>query len=78
MGRILFFVLLGIALYVAFRIWRIGQRRGDDRGAPRATGGEDMVRCRHCGLNLPRSEAVGEAGDWYCSAEHRRLGRSGS
>lgn len=78
MGRVLFFVLLGVALYVAFRIWRTNQRRGDDGGPQHAAAGEEMVRCRHCGLNLPRSEALGEAGDWYCSDEHRRLGRSGS
>ncbi len=32
---------------------------------------QDMARCAHCGIHLPRDEAIrGEKGD-YCSAEHR-------
>jgi uncharacterized protein len=75
MGRILFFLLLGVALYVGFRIWRTGQRHGS--GSARAGAGEvsePMTRCAHCGLNVPRSEAIGDAGRWYCSEAHRRLG----
>jgi len=76
MGRILFFVVLGVGLYVAFRIWRGGQQRGGATPAPRQpTAGEEMVRCRHCGLNIPRSEALAEGGRWYCSEDHRRLER---
>lgn len=74
MGRILFFVLLGIAVYVAFRIWRVGRQRGSNAG--RGSGGElsePMIRCAHCGLNVPRSEALADAGRWYCSEAHRRL-----
>jgi uncharacterized protein len=32
-----------------------------------------MVECAHCGLHLPRSEAIEAAGQSYCSAEHRAL-----
>ncbi len=78
MGRILFFVLLGIAAYVAFRIWRVNQRRTDHAvGRGRGDGSEPMISCAQCGLNLPRSDAVADAGRWYCSDEHRRLGRDG-
>ena len=77
MGRILFFVVLGVGLYVAFRIWRAGQQRD---GANRAAGsppaaGEAMVRCDRCGLNVPRSEALAEGDRWYCSEDHLRLER---
>jgi uncharacterized protein len=76
MGRILFFVLLGVGLYVAFRIWRGSQRR-DAGGAMRkpAAAGEEMVRCDYCGLNVPKSEALDAGGRWYCSDAHRRLER---
>lgn len=74
MGRILFFLLLGVGLYVGFRIWRAGQRR--DRGAaPPSRTGEPMVRCRQCGLNVPQSEAVADGDRWYCGEAHRALGR---
>jgi uncharacterized protein len=34
---------------------------------------ENMVRCAHCGLNLPVQEAIREGERYYCSEEHRRL-----
>jgi uncharacterized protein len=34
---------------------------------------EDMVRCAHCGVHLPRSEGLADNGRIYCSEEHRRL-----
>jgi len=33
-----------------------------------------MVRCAHCGIHLPRSEAVLMNGQTWCSQEHARLG----
>jgi uncharacterized protein len=77
MGRILFFVLLGVALYVGFRIWRIGKRRDEAAAAKPGQTSEPMIRCAHCGLNVPRSEAVADAGRWYCSEAHRRLESGG-
>nr|WP_218953439.1 PP0621 family protein [Parapusillimonas granuli] len=35
---------------------------------------ESMVRCEHCGIHLPRSEAVLIDGHTWCSQEHARLG----
>lgn len=35
---------------------------------------ESMVRCAHCGIHMPRSEAVLSGGDTWCSAEHAKLG----
>ncbi len=32
---------------------------------------EDMVRCAHCGVHLPKSEGVLSAGKFFCSKEHR-------
>ncbi|MES2364619.1 MAG: PP0621 family protein [Pseudomonadota bacterium] len=37
---------------------------------------EDMVRCVHCGVNLPRSEAVLSRGEFFCGNEHRQLHQS--
>ena len=34
---------------------------------------EDMVRCRHCGVHLPRGECVTTRGGHFCSEEHSRL-----
>nr|WP_221893403.1 PP0621 family protein [Pusillimonas minor] len=35
---------------------------------------ESMVRCAHCGIHMPRSEAVLSGGDTWCSTEHAKLG----
>jgi len=76
MGRIWFFVVLAVGLYVAYRLWAAGRRRGDKSGAPQPPAkGENMVRCDHCSLNVPQSEALSQAGKWYCSDAHRRLDR---
>jgi uncharacterized protein len=42
------------------------RRRGTS--APRP---EQIVACVHCGLNLPRAEAVSGAAGYYCSEAHR-------
>lgn len=76
MGRILFFALLALGLYLAFRIWRASRKRDAGRRETTApVAGEAMVRCDHCGLNVPQSEALGDGGHWYCSEAHRRLRR---
>lgn len=46
------------------------------RGAPDPTLGasEPMVRCAHCGIHLPRSEALMKDGKTWCSDAHAQLG----
>ncbi len=36
---------------------------------------EDMVKCAYCGVNLPRSEAIYSGGDFFCTPEHKQLGK---
>ena len=42
--------------------------------APPGGDPESMVRCSHCGVHLPRSEARMIGGNTWCSNEHARLG----
>ena len=37
---------------------------------------ETMVKCAHCGVNLPRSEAICAQEAFYCTPEHQKLGKS--
>ena len=79
MGRILFWMLLGLFVYFVWRWWNVKQRLRDDRGTgaqKRRAGPEPMVPCDVCGLNVPQSEAFPGNGRWYCSDEHRRRGPS--
>ena len=72
MGRILFWILLGLVVYVAFRWWQRQSQRVSRR-PPAPPISETMVRCDHCGINVPESEAVTAGGRRFCTAEHRRL-----
>jgi uncharacterized protein len=80
MGRILFFVALAAVV-----VWWLFGRKprqpldGKSPGRPgRSAAVEDMVACAHCGVHLPRADAVVDGTDLYCGDEHRRLGRRGS
>ena len=72
MGRVLFFLLLAIVIYV---VWRSFQRRGASRPStgrepPRVP--QAMVSCATCGLHVPRQEALLLGDRYFCCEEHRR------
>ncbi len=78
MGKILFWL---IAILVVLTVWRMLNARGQKPRSPDAAarkaggaGAEPMVRCAHCGIHLPRSEALQSQGQTWCSQEHARLG----
>ncbi len=75
MGRILFFVLLAVAIYFGWQwLRRQSQRdvgRPRDAAAPRA---QAMVSCALCGLHLPRSDALPAGERFFCCEEHRQRG----
>ena len=71
-GKLLFFALVGVLVYLYFKSTQRRQVLGS--GAAPADAVEDMVRCAHCRVNLPRSEAILSKGEFYCSAEHQKLG----
>jgi uncharacterized protein len=73
MGRVLFFVLLALAVYLGWR-WMKLQRLRDERSTGAATSrqAQAMVSCATCGLHLPRQEALAQDERFFCCEEHRR------
>ena len=72
MGRLILIVLIVLLVLWLLRRALSAGRRQD---APEAgAGAPELVRCAHCGVNLPRSEARSAGGRHYCSEEHWRLG----
>ena len=65
MGRILFFLLIGIVLWLLLR--NALKARKPEAPPAETKQGEDFVACARCGVNLPRSEALKEAGQFRCA-----------
>ena len=76
MGKLLVLVVLVIAgVWLVKRALRASGHAEDSakrEAQPKAS--EELVRCAHCGLLLPRGEARQAAGAIYCSDEHAKLG----
>ncbi len=64
MGRILFFLLIGVVLWLLLR--NALKARKPEAPPAETKLGEDFVACARCGVNLPRSEARQESGQFYC------------
>ena len=58
-------ILLALAAWVVFRLVRSYGRTVRREETPKNEIGEDMVRCTHCGVHLPRSEAVVSRGEFF-------------
>lgn len=68
MGKILFWLVVGFVIVLVMKLAAKKRVPPPDKGPKEV---EDMVRCRVCGVNLPRSEAILSQGRFYCSQEHR-------
>jgi uncharacterized protein len=81
------YLLVFAVLWVAIWLWRRNRReemreaqreraaKAQQRpaAAPSVGPPQAMVRCAHCGLHLPASDAIAGPGDTvYCSAAHRQ------
>jgi uncharacterized protein len=71
MKYLLVLVVVAVLLWLMF-----GRRRGSGGtrkpAAPPAPAA--MIACAHCGVHLPRSDAVGSGAQWFCSEAHRIAG----
>lgn len=63
-----YLVLLLIVLAVVGWL-RLQRRASSSRAAPSP---QDMLPCAHCGVHLPRGEAVTGDKGMYCCADHLR------
>jgi len=77
--------LLWLIAVVSLVVWAIRRLRRELKSPPRApqsrTGPklpQAMVRCAHCGVHLPLSDAVADGDLQFCGEAHRRLGARAS
>jgi uncharacterized protein len=81
MGKALFWVTTFIVVIFVTRLLAIhaAKKRRPPPQAPSrdnnaSSGSEEMVRCAHCGVHLPRSEASLLGQNTWCSPAHAKLG----
>jgi uncharacterized protein len=65
MSRLLLLVAIAIVVYLLIKSYR---KNAPPQDKPVA---EDMVRCAHCGVHLPKGESILADGNYFCGAEHR-------
>ena len=70
MSRLLMLAAIAALVYLLIKSYRRNIERQDKALA------EDMVRCAHCGVHLPKSESVQSQDKAFCSAGHRDAYRS--
>ena len=86
MGKLLLWAVVIVVVLLVLRIVaRSASNKGDDApradSLPRKTSAppvdqpETMVRCAHCGIHMPRSEALLLNGETWCSSDHAKLGQ---
>ena len=72
-----FFLVAAVVLFVLWLV-RSGERvrgpGGSRHGARREQAPVEMTQCAHCGVHLPRNEALSGPGGAYCSEAHRQAG----
>ena len=70
MSRLLLLFAIAAVVYLLVRSYRnnASKKNVHDRNQTLA---EDMVRCVHCGVHLPKGEGVLADGQFFCSAQHR-------
>lgn len=65
MSRLLLLIAIAVVVYLLLKSYRRNPPAQDQSVA------EDMVRCVHCGVHLPKSESILSGGSFFCSIEHR-------
>ena len=68
MSRLLFLAVVAIVVYRLLKSYRTHLPKDEDTSEQV----EDMVRCMHCGVHLPKHEGILAGGKYYCSEAHRR------
>ena len=74
---VLILVVLVVVMLAKAARGRLARRSDDAASAPppgaTPSEGEVMLACAHCGLHLPRGDALPGRGGVYCSEGHRAI-----
>ena len=74
MSRLLFLFAIAVIVYLLLKSFRNKMSGKNAPGENTSGQAEDMVRCVHCGVHLPKHESILVDGRFYCSEAHRHAG----
>jgi uncharacterized protein len=81
MGKILFWAVVIIAVLLVSRLIAHQAAKAKSAGNPDQKPGakplgqsEQMIRCAHCGIYMPRSEAYKQDDQLWCGPDHAKAG----
>lgn len=82
MVKVLLWVIVILAVILVMRVIAAQKLRQNqqnrtpqhNRSQPPKGKAEPMVRCEHCGVHLPRSQALMSDGHTWCSLDHAKHG----
>lgn len=67
------FLFLLVGIVIVYSLLKKYFRNLQQPNSPvRPPAAENMVRCVHCGVNVPQTEAIFSRGENFCSDEHRK------
>lgn len=71
MSRLLAIIVICIVIFLLLKYYRrqTPKKNAGDEGAPAPR--ENMVRCAHCGIHLPKGESIMVDQEHFCSEAHR-------
>lgn len=74
MGRLLVIVIGAFIIYLLLKGYFRNLQRpaGPHPETHRSPVAENMVRCAHCSVNIPKTEAIFSRGEFFCTDEHRQ------
>ena len=62
-------LLLGLAVWLILKLLK-QYRNTLDTPTPPQSHSQDIVRCAHCGLHIPKAESIHVSGEYFCCIEH--------
>ncbi|OGI44633.1 MAG: hypothetical protein A2V92_02960 [Candidatus Muproteobacteria bacterium RBG_16_65_31] len=75
MGQFIRIVIILFGVWLVLGIVRRAlARRRPDRGIAPPASVAEILPCAHCGVHVPRRQAITHGGRIYCSEEHRLAG----
>ncbi len=67
-------IILALVIWLIYRMVRRMLAKPDNTKPASPSPGTNMVRCAHCGIHIPETEALFRDDRPYCSDAHREAG----